>query len=361
MRKKKILHIMPRYTTGGAERLVLLYAKKLDKKKYKVRVASTNGGGELFAQFQQANIDAHVVDRHSLGGRRKAYHKLLEIAEEFEPDIIHSHLFGGDLLALTLKKKMPHVKWVSTVHNVRKQESWLRRKIWGVIFTQVNNIIGVAKEVTSFLYADYGFDAGTVQTIPNGVDLAPWLKLSDKSVLSESTVRLATIGRLEEQKGHTYLLKALGTLPKEVNWTLDVYGDGSLAEPLQKEAESLGIAKKITWHGVSDQLANAYKTIDVVVQPSLWEGMSLVMMEAMGTGRLVIASQPAAVNLVKNGETGIVVPEKDSAALAAAISDVHNKKRRMKRIAAAGRVYAKEHFSAEAHVAKIEAIYEQLS
>ncbi len=344
---------------GGAERLVLLYAQSLDKKKYTVRVSSTNGGGDLCSQFQKANIDAHIVDRASLGGRRNAYYKLVEIAEEFQPDIIHSHLFGGDLLAYFLKKRMPRVTWISTVHNVRTQESWIRRKVWRTLFRKTDRIIAVAKEVAAFLKKDYRFAAEKVVMIPNGVPLKEWLAIPDADVLSQKTIRLATIGRLEEQKGHTYLLDALALVPKNIAWTLDIFGDGSLRTSLQKQADQLGLADQITWHGVNNSLEKAYASIDVVLQPSLWEGMSLVVMEAMAAGRLVIASKPAAANLVKNGKTGMVIVAKDATALAQAIEDAARKKKTMKRMAASGRAYAKEHFSAKAHMAKIERLYKR--
>lgn len=356
---KIIVHIIPRFTTGGAEKLVLQYARLLDAKKFKVHVVSTVDGGELVSAFEKTGIPVFVASRAVHGGRRGAYKALKSYLEDVQPDLIHSHLFGGDLIAWFLSKALS-CTWVSTTHNIKAQESLLRRMVWKQIMKRVNKVIAVSAQVDDFIKKSLKIKDAKRTTILNGVEVARWTTVSQTKMFSQKTLKLGTVGRLEKQKGHTHLLDALAALPAEISWTLDIYGDGSLKDSLQHQAQALGIARDIAWHGVVKDMSQHYGSFDIAIQASLWEGLSLVVMEAMAAGRLVLATPVAGGELIEDGENGIIMKKAHSIAIREAIERVFADKKVAKQMAVAARKKAKKQFDLIHNIKAVEALYEEL-
>src|SRR3989339_793137 len=120
---KKILYLLPRFITAGAEQMVLQYATYFKENGYEVAVASVIGGGELAEKFRALGVEIYISQGKTLGawrGLKKFYHK-------FQPDLVHSHVFSADLAAYLLINEK--TKWISTQHNVEFAASVLRRFI----------------------------------------------------------------------------------------------------------------------------------------------------------------------------------------------------------------------------------------
>ncbi|MFA6486693.1 MAG: glycosyltransferase, partial [Candidatus Magasanikbacteria bacterium] len=182
-----------------------------------------------------------------------------------------------------------------------------------------------------------------------------WLNVSGE-IFNGDKLRIATIGRVETQKGHKYLLHALARL-KNINWSWDIFGDGSLAMSYKNEAQKLGIADRIVWHGVVPDVENYLTNIDLVIAPSLWEGLSLVVMEVMGAGRCIIVTGPAGDELVDAGKTGLTVPARDVHALAEAIKFLYVTPAVARERAVNAREYARTHFSIEKNLIALRNLY----
>lgn len=357
---KSIVHIIPRFTTGGAERLVLQYGQLLNTKKYHLHVVSSVDDGDLRPAFERAGIPVFVGSRSTHGGRVGAYRAVRTYLEKIQPALIHSHLFGGDLVASQLVRHCAQKpKWISTIHNIRAQESWLRRAVWKRLLPRADRVIAVSRQVDDFVANDLHLDPSQRVCIPNGIDTAHFERVPP-AIFVAKTLRLATVGRLETQKGHTYLFDALAALPQAVHWSLDIFGDGALREELHRKALRLGIADSIRWHGVVGDMVERYPNVDVVLQPSLWEGMSLVVMEAMAAGRVVVATPVAAAELIEDKKTGFVVPVKNPQALAKAIQEIAEDKEKALSVAKHARNHAREHFSIRRHIATLEALYDEV-
>ncbi len=167
---------------------------------------------------------------------------------------------------------------------------------------------------------------------------------------------MATIGRLEKQKGHKYLLEALKRV-FVINWSLKIYGDGKLRRCLGLQAKIKKINKNVEFCGVAHNLPECLRGVDIVVQPSLWEGLSLVVMEAMAAGRLVITTPPAGDELIENFKTGLIAKTGSAGDLANALMAVDMERDLARVMAASGREFAKKHFGLEKNVEKLEKVY----
>lgn len=138
-------------------------------------------------------------------------------------------------------------------------------------------------------------------------------------------IRLLSVGRLTEQKDHATLFRALGLLVG-LDWTLDMLGDGELLPDLKRQADELGIANRIMYHGFVDDPVEFYLASDVLVLSSRWEGLPAVPLEAIALGCAVVATDcsPGLTEiLAENGN--MTVPIGDANALAEAIKYAINK------------------------------------
>jgi glycosyltransferase involved in cell wall biosynthesis len=267
--------------------------------------------------FQEKNINLFVGSRKTMGGRLGVFKNLKKYVAGFAPDIIHTHLLGADFFGWYFKHKFgKKITWICTLHNVEFNTAWYRLLIWKFILRRADRVIAVSENVFAYAKKEFQVPAEKLLLIRNGVELDQWLKIPQKTITT--TLQLATVGRLETQKGHEYLIKALSKL-KDYNWHWHVYGAGVLENKLKKLVIKNNLSEKVTWHGVKNNLIEEYSNIDVMVQPSLWEGLSLVTMEAMSAGRVVIGTPAVSETLISDKINGLVVKTADSESLVEAL------------------------------------------
>ena len=151
-------------------------------------------------------------------------------------------------------------------------------------------------------------DRHPVRVIPNGVDTEVFQPTRLTSPRSDGRLRILFVGRFREQKNLEFLLRELARLPIG-SYELHLVGDGQQGKRFRDLAERLGIAKSIVWHGwlPRSALPGMYQSADCLVNPSFYEGMPNVVLEAMASGLPVIASKvPGHDALVVDGETGFL-------------------------------------------------------
>jgi glycosyltransferase involved in cell wall biosynthesis len=165
--------------------------------------------------------------------------------------------------------------------------------------------------------------------------------------------------RLESIKGIAYLLEAFASL--RGNYRLEIAGSGSQQEELMQLARRLGVEHKVRFLGWQSDLCKLMARWHVYVQPSLDEGFGLAALEAMAAGLTVIATQAGGLaELVRNGETGILVPPQQSRALAEAIAVVERDEELRLRLGRAAHRRALTHFNTHAMSEQIGAIYSRV-
>lgn len=357
-KKVKILYIMPRLVAGGAEKMVLYYARLLNPEKFEVAVASTVDEGALRPLFEAAKIKLFVGLSRS-DGRFAVARKLRIFARDFQPDIIHTHLLGGDIFGYLFKAFWrPSALWISTQHNVEFRTPWFRRWIWKGILRRADKVIAVADKVERYDRKYFKLSQKSLAVLKNGIETS--LLSSIKRPIGETKPwQLGIVGRLEKQKGHIFLFKALAKV-KEIDWQLNIFGDGTEKDALLELAEEEGIADYIVWHGVVSDPVKIYSSIDILIQPSLWEGLSLVIMEAMAAGRAIIASEPAGEELIKNKLTGLLVAPGDTEIIITALNYALSHPEEIRTMASAARSEALKHFDIVTNVGALEKIYESL-
>jgi len=161
----------------------------------------------------------------------------------------------------------------------------------------------------------------------------------------DDPVMLLSVGRLVAKKGYETLLEALARLPSDRAWRLEHVGGGPLAGALKARAETLGLTARISWRGPQPQqrVLEAYRRADLFVLPSRLaadgdrDGLPNVLMEAQSQELACLSTRVSAIpELIRDGETGDLVPPDDAAALAAALTRLIGDPARRARLGAAG-------------------------
>jgi glycosyltransferase involved in cell wall biosynthesis len=190
-------------------------------------------------------------------------------------------------------------------------------------------------------------DPFPVQVIPNGVDTELFIPAHSKPPRNESVLRILFVGRFQQQKNLPFLFRQVAQLPI-TTFELHLVGDGPEKQRLEKLARKLGIASAITWHGwlPPAALPHVYQSADCLVNPSLYEGMSNVVLEAMACRLPVIASRvPGNDELVREGETGFLFDLQEPDSLMNAFEQLMNDRDLCARLGANARNRVTKNFS----------------
>ena len=262
-------------------------------------------------------------------------------------DVVHTHLVHADLYG-GLAAKLRRTTLVSTKHNDDPFRTGAFRFVERGLASLADRVIAISESLRRFTVDQVGVPARKVETIHYGLDEppAPWGSNPPDDVPADARVVLST-SRLTRQKGVDVAVRALSLLPDDV--VLVVLGEGPERKDLQ--------APRVHLPGRVPDVAAWLRRASVYVQPSRWEGFGLGVLEAMISGLPVVATNVSSLpELVVDGETGVLVPPDDPAALARGIE----RALASPQMGAAGHERARREFSVARMADRTAALYESL-
>ncbi|MBF6612571.1 MAG: glycosyltransferase family 4 protein [Chloroflexi bacterium] len=215
-------------------------------------------------------------------------------------------------------------------------------------------------------YIDAGVPGHKITVVRNGIQ--PLEAHSNRSQVRGSlgvgpdTKLVVTVGRLTEQKGHSYLLEAIPSIIEPQSLAHFVWiGEGDLEVELRQKAQRLGLSSRISFLGRRFDVAEILASSDIFVLPSLFEGLPLAALEAMYAGLPVVGTHVCGTSeVVRDGVTGRLVKSKESAALASAIIELLRQPELAAQWGANGRVVARRDFSAVRMARETAELYDML-
>jgi glycosyltransferase involved in cell wall biosynthesis len=233
---------------------------------------------------------------------------------------------------------------------------------------KVSGFIAVSEEVRLSILNQVGAIDGKIFTISNGVDTSEFERPGNKQALCkelglEQDAHLAVlVGRLHEQKGHRYLIEAVPTIIDRFPKThFLLIGEGELRASLEKQVDELGLKPHVIFMGIRHDVPDILAAVDLFLLPSLWEGLSIALLEAMAAAKPIVASAVSGTNQVMiSGETGLLVPPGSSQALAEAILQVLADPVRARRMGSAARQHVIKNFSAQKQAKEHLNLYRRL-
>ncbi|HLK48477.1 MAG TPA: glycosyltransferase family 4 protein [Bryobacteraceae bacterium] len=204
-------------------------------------------------------------------------------------------------------------------------------------------------------------------TIPNGIDLRPFAEADGESIrkrlgFDSSAFLIGAVGRLAPQKGFAHLIHAIpDVLRSAPSAQFIVAGDGELRDELLREADRAGVTRHIHFIGFQRDVVGLLAALDVFVQPSLWEGLSISLIEALAAGKPIVATDiEGNREVVDDGMTALIVPPADPGALSRALISLAEDRDRARALGSNARNAAHARFSESRMVADTIRTYDRL-
>lgn len=372
MKKEKpirVLEMIDDASIGGGQTHVLMLLKYLDQDAFDVSVAC-EGQGFLVDEIQK--IDKKVIpvsmDNHV---RLRTFRAVKQIFDKERFDIVHTHGgtagFWGRFSSLFTSRPPARIHTYHGLHYLNEDSMMPRRfpTIDILLLRFTHRVICVCK-------SDYvkGLRAGVVSAekgviVHHGIELERFQdrsrreKLRSENDVDHGTIVYGNVGRLHRQKGQEYLLKAFRIVKqshqKNILW---IIGDGGLRDNLEQAARELQIQDAVRFLGDRMDIPDLLSAIDIFVLPSLWEGQPISLLEAMASGKPVIASSVDGISdILMHEGNGLLVLPKDVDSLAQAMIRLNKDKSLFSRLSSQAAETVAEQYSARKMAEQIGQLY----
>jgi glycosyltransferase involved in cell wall biosynthesis len=353
----RVLHVDPERGFSGGETQVLALARHLATRGHVVSVAA-HPDGLLATRVRDAGLAVLPLSCR-FGHDPVAGLALRRQVVAGAADVVHMHTSRALSLAPYVPRRVVQIVTRRMDYAPRGAAPYVR---W--LYGHMDAVIAISRAARAALGAR-GLDAERIEIVPSGVDTGSFQALDAGAARAALGIGagqgvLAIVASLHERKGHAVLLEALARLAGQgVRPLCLAAGTGPEGDALQDRATALGLAAQLRWLGQVSDVRQVLAAADVVVLPSLAEGLGVAAIEAMAAGRPVVASAVGGLpELICDGEQGLLVPARDPEALARALARCLGDAVLRARLGAAGRRRA-DAFSTEAMARGTEAVYER--
>jgi glycosyltransferase involved in cell wall biosynthesis len=354
-------------TLGGAEQALFRLIGGLDRAEWSpTLLLSDAAGADQLAAEAADSVPVLRVPPMPLGLRgATGIPRMVRVLREHRPDVFHAHLSSpvdakfalAAAIAARVRAIVATVQLVGPLDLDRSTRLQLRAVAAGV-----DRYIAVSRDIAGQLTDRFGYPARKVSVVYNAAEARPPAAGRRAAVREELGVEerplILTPARLEDQKGHKPLLRVVADVPEAV---FVFAGTGSLRAELEALAGELAVADRVVFLGHREDVADLLAACDVVALPSLYEGSSLAILEAMAASRPVVASRiPGTDELITDEQNGLLVPPGDPAALAAALRRVLSEEGLGEALAEAARARFERDFTLDVVAARTQAVYREL-
>ena len=372
----RVLHIIPTLNKGGAERLTIDICKNLaDRKDVEVQlVLMTNDiKYELPATLSYVITDTKI--NLSIWKKNKVSSTHFDdIIRNFKPDIIHSHLFEAEVLSRY--KPYPNIVYITHVHdNITQLENFFfhkpyKKKILNLYekywitkkYRKFNNqFISISKNTTHFLKTSFKNNklSDAIYELSNAIDFEQFYFAVEKKITPK--IRLIAVGSLVEKKNQQLLLHIASLLKvKEIDFEMQILGDGPRRPFLEKEIIKLGLINQVHLLGNVHDVPSYLRQATFFIHTALYEPFGLVLLEAMATGLPVISLDGKGNrDIILNGKNGYLLQENEPAMFVSKIIDLMNDGEKYQLISEYARSFA-ENYDIKKYVEKLVEYYKLL-
>jgi glycosyltransferase involved in cell wall biosynthesis len=363
----KVLHVIPTLDRSGAEKQMVLLALGLPRDRFRVEVAALTRLGPFEADLRAADIPVTLF-----GKRHKAdlltFARLARLIKERHFDVVQTWIFAANVYGRLAARRagVPVVITAEMAVDLWKSRVQLAIDHWLARWTDC--VVGNSKAVVEFYHTRAGIATDRLAMIPSGIDEEEPPSLDPEEVCREfnlppSAPLALFVGRLAQQKGVEDLLAALDLLQHVLpELRTLIVGAGPLRERLEDRAAAFQLGPFVRFLGHRDDVPRLLASADLLVLPSLYEGLPNVVLEAMRFRKPVVATAaPGTTEVVVDGQTGLLVPLRNPPALARAIRKVVEDRELARRLGEAGRVRVDAEFRVETMVERFGALYERLA
>lgn len=362
-----ILYLITSTNVGGSERALYELISRIDRHRFAVHVCSLKRPGAFAGRISRAADGFYTLGLPEAGGIRAVLNflpagiRLLVLLRRLRPVIVHAFLFRANILG-RIAGRLAGVPVIISSVRVLEADKYYKHLIDCWTSFLADRYIAVSEAIRQFTIERVRLAPEKVVTIYNGIEPLRAASVDPEKRPQNQAVRLALVGRFDRQKGHAVFLQALKSIvPREPRVRAFFCGEGPDKARIETMVAAEGLREHVAFMGIVDDIFTFLATVDIVVLPSLWEGLPNVLLEAMAVARPVVASRIAGIDeVVVDGETGILCTPGDPQELAAALFRLISDRPLAEAMGRSGQVRVQEKFGIEVTVQKTVALYQQL-
>ncbi|MFQ5577265.1 MAG: glycosyltransferase [Anaerolineae bacterium] len=361
----KVMLVTASMWFGGAERLILDMAQRMDAAQVELHICAIGRFDEntLLSEFKKLHIPLRVIPNASLYNPR-AVAAVWRYIRRHNIDVVHTHLMDGDIVG-RIAGRLAGRPTVSTLHNICAQYNrhrWDRKQLGRLTARYLaTRLVAVADFVGQSFVEGWNIPPERISTIYNATQIERFLAVEAGTGpgAAQTGLTVTTVGSLIPQKGHHILLQAAAQiLQRRPGIRFLIVGEGELGPSLRQMAAGLGLAGRVTFTGLRNDIPQILARSDIFVLPSLWEGLPVSAIEAMAAARPVVLTDVGGNReLVEPDRHGLIVPPNNPGALAEALLALLNDPSRRLAMGHAARARAEQTFNFERFISQYQALY----
>jgi glycosyltransferase involved in cell wall biosynthesis len=362
---------------GGAEHLLVTLGRFIDRDAFDLRVCSLRTLDDT-SPIPRA-LHKLRIPVHALGGRRRhAPRHVLMVAAliwQHRIDVVHTHLPYASIIGV-VAARLARRPVATTLHNINEVRPRPGLNVYGLAARSLrlgaSVVIACAPEVGAEAIRGLGLPPDRVCVVPNAIDVRLFTEVGRDQVRVRRREFLGhgqgplivSVGNLLPGKGHHFLVEAMPRL-------LEAYPDahlaivgapGSNSSLVSSRVAELGLNGRVILAGERDDVAEIMSAADVVAVPSMWEGLPLVVLEAMAAARPVVATSVGGVpGIIQDGVTGRLVRPGDADGLARAMRELLRDPDAAAQLGSAARARVLATYGADGWTQRLQTIYLMLA
>jgi L-malate glycosyltransferase len=365
----RLLNVLTSFQIGGTERQVVNLALGFDRSRFDLHLACLRNQGELLEELALLPVPRPVFDIGRLYGPRTLWQaiRLALYIRRNRIQIAHTYGFYPNVFAVPAARIAGASIVVASIRDRGDILTPAQRRIQQWACRLADSVLVNAESIRDTLI-EQGYRPDNIVVIRNGIVLSRFgarekvSALRGEFELPPSAPLVFVFSRLNRMKGVEYFLDAAALVaPRFPEARFLIVGDGAARKELEDRARRLGLADRVIFTGFRKDVPDLLPEAAVSVLPSLSEGLSNSLLESMASGVPVVAARVGGnPEIVEHDVSGLLVPERDSAALAGAIGSLLQDPPLAARLGEAGRRRVAELFSMERSLGEVERFYERL-
>ncbi len=359
--KQRVLHLIQSLDSGGCENMLLRTLPRMTAH-FEHTIMTLKERGELAPQFEaqgimvkQAPVTLSLLGYN--GGRA-----LARAIATLQPDIVLTYLFHADVFGRQFLQphiSAPVIPFLRTTHNFSRY--WPARLFEKLTRNKVRRYFANSDAVKEFYVSQIGAAPQKFIIIPNGIDIPAMRKTADTPPekplpITEKSQVITCVANLAPNKGHATLVAAFDAVATTFpDAALLLVGEGEERAKLESQIAASSAPDRIHLLGRRSDVPQILKHTDIFVLPTLFEGLSNALQEAMAMGCACITTDiPENRQLIEPGKTGVLVPPQDVAALQTALRELLEHNAQRETYGTAAQAFIKEHFDLDTVAAQWE-------
>lgn len=364
-----VVHVMYRFDTGGLENGIVNLINHMPADAYRHCIVALTEVTDFRRRIQRSDVEfiaLHKAPGHGIW----LFPKLFKLFRQLRPAIVHSRNLGALEVLLPawaagvrVRIHGEHGRDVTDLDGTNRKHQWTRR----FYRPFVSRFVALSRDLSTYLQAAVNVPAKDITQVYNGVDVERFNMPADGPLPipgcpfdPASDWIIGTVGRMSPVKDQLMLAQAFVLAVRQMpQLRLVMVGEGPLRAQAQALLDAAGVADKAWLPGERSDVPDVMRGFHAFALPSLAEGISNTILEAMACGLPVIATEVGGNADLLTAETGVLVPRADPTALAAALVKLASNPVRARKMGAAGRQRVDKHFSMAAMVATYQTVYDE--